>query len=1045
MTRPGGAFKVTAMIRWFAAFWLFLAVALSGARAAMVDDAILLRAGPVEAAGGRESLERGHLHLVQLWGPPTPEAVRAIKSAGARIISYIPRNAYLVWAEPGSIEKLRGSDFIKWDGALSPNYKLDPSIKLIRSNRLAVSVRFTGDRSALLRIEGLSDRVLMRESDSLKVVIDRSRLMELAEIPEVIFIAPWSEMRLLDERANQIVAGRQFRPGYRDFLAGLGQLDLSFAVDVGDTGLDSGNPDRLHPDFSSSAIAYLRDFTSDPHPNPAHDVSGHGTFNASVLAGISNHSGAPFVDPDGFQRGLGVAPSVRIGISKLFGDDGSFRAQSFEQFIREAYLGGARIGSYSWGACDAEVGFCNFYNDDSATFDRLVRDADPIAIGNQEMVLVFAAGNSGLFSPASVSIPGTAKNVITVGASEGVLPAGPDGNPLVDGCGVGGADADNFLEVARFSSGGPLYDGRIKPDLVAPGTHIQGAASQDPGFSGEGVCAISGSNYFPPDQTLYTISSGTSHSTPIVAGGAALVYAWLKRHLGREPSPALVKAFLLNSTRYIGGGDLPGRRQGWGLMDLGRAFEEVDRIIYDQDPSRLFTRSGGEPFQVTGVISDPSKEFRVMLVWTDAPGNPITNAPYVNQLNLEVIVGGVLYRGNNFSGQYSVPGGREDFLNNVQGVRLPPGTTGPFVVRVKPTIIAGDGVPENGFDLDQDFALVITNGREVPAPVLSVEGAVVTHADSTRTSLLIPGEEALVTITLRNESAVASGAIRAELSLGQSRSTSSFPSIGPGGSASNQQPFRLSVPSSLRCGAPVDMNLLLETELGRVSLPVRLNVGRSQVDQVLFEDGAEGKLRWKLKGFNVSSAYAASGSNSYHAVDPGKPSDDVFLAVLLMKKFVSIPANAGRVRLSFSHIFNFEPGYDGGVVEISTDGGETWQDLGSRIISGGYDGRLTSASRNPLGDRLAWTSRGARGVFSRVVIDLDDFAGQTIRLRFLAGFDEATGIIDGYTGWFIDDIKITASLFSCQGGAEFETRDKSEALWYDGLRRRTRGRRPPIE
>jgi hypothetical protein len=1040
-------------MRWFTGLSLFLVVLFVGtfsSRAAFGDDPILLRAGPLDTTE-RELSEQtsGHLHIVQLSTPPTPEVIQMIRSAGARIVSYIPKNAYLVWAEPGSVDRLRGLSFIKWDGPFRSAYKLDPSIKLIGSKKLVVSVRFFGDPQVPLRIEGLSDRVLMRESDSMKVVIDRSRLMALLEIPQVIFVAPWPEIKLLDERANQIVAGQAGRPGYADFLRGLGQLDLSFAVDIGDTGLDRGSLDQIHPDFFDSAgnpvVAYLNDFTSDPHPNPSHDISGHGTFNASVLAGASNRRESPFVDADGFRRGLGVAPLVRLGVSKLFGDDGSFRAQSFEQFIRQAYLGGARIGSYSWGACDAQIGFCNFYSDDSATFDRLVRDADPIAIGNQGMVLVFASGNSGLFSPASVSIPGTAKNVITVGASESLLPVGPDGSPLVDGCGLGSADADDFFEVARFSSGGPLYDGRIKPDLVAPGTHIQGAASQDPGFSAEGVCAVPGSNYFPPDQRLYTISSGTSHSTPIVAGGAALVYAWLSRHLGHEPSPALVKAFLLNSTRYIGVGDLPGPRQGWGLMDLGRAFEQVDRIIYDQDPSRLFTRSGGEPFQVTGVISDPTKEFRVMLVWTDAPGNPITNAPYVNQLNLEVIVGGVLYRGNNFSGQYSVPGGREDFLNNVQGVRLPPGTAGPFVVRVKPTIIAGDGVPENGFDLDQDFALVITNGRQVPAPVLSVQGAVVLHADSTLTDSLIPGEEALLRITLRNESSVASGAIQAELVLGQSRSTSLFPSIEPGGLATNQQPFRLSVPLNLRCGATVDMTLLLETELGRVSLPVRLTVGRGQSDLLLFEDGAEGKLRWKLRGFTVSSAYASSGLSSYHAVDPGKQFDDAFLAMLLQKKPISIPANAGHVRLSFWHIFDFEPGYDGGVLEISTDGGQTWQDLGSKMILGGYDGRLTSASRNPLGDRFAWTSRGARGAFSRVLVDLDEFAGQTIRLRFLAGFDEATGIIDGYTGWFIDDIKITASLFSCQADAEFETRDKAGALWYDGLRRQVRGRKPPID
>jgi hypothetical protein len=120
--------------------------------------------------------------------------------------------------------------------------------------------------------------------------------------------------------------------------------------------------------------------------------------------------------------------------------------------------------------------------------------------------------------------------------------------------------------------------------------------------------------------------------------------------------------------------------------------------------------------------------------------------------------------------------------------------------------------------------------------------------------------------------------------------------------------------------------------------------------------------------------------------------------------------------LSFFHIFNFEPGFDGGVLEISADGGD-WEDLGSRVISGGYDGKVTETTNNPLESRFAWTSRGRPGVFSQVVINLDDFAGKKIKLRFLAGFDAATGILDGYTGWFIDDIQITANSFACGAAA----------------------------
>ena len=458
------------------------------------------------------------------------------------------------------------------------------------------------------------------------------------------------------------------------------------------------------------------------------------------------------------------------------------------------------------------------------------------------------------------------------------------------------------------------------------------------------------------------------------------------------------------------------------MLNIGRMFEDTSRIIFDQSPARTFTQSGGESFESTGVVSDPTKEFRVMLAWTDAPGLPLSNAPYVNQLNLEVIIGGVVYQGNNFNGQYSAPGGQRDFLNNVQGVRLPAGVTGPFVIRVHPTVIAGDGVPQNGSDLDQDFALVVTNGSEAAVPVLALreeggvtQGVTVAHSGGAVDNSLIPGETAAITVALANDSRVKAANISAAtLTLsGGASATATYPAIAPNATAANAEPFQLAIPANLRCGSLAEFQLRLMTDVGEVTLPVRVRVGVLSAQRVLLDDDVDGRrVKWKLKdGFALNTATGNSGTSSYRAVDAG---DEARLASARPKKPITIPENAGNIRLSFFHIFNFEPGFDGGVLEISTDNGATYQDLGSRILTGGYDGHVTEASENPLGNRFAWTSRGKPGVFSQVVVNLDEFAGKKIRLRFLAGFDGATGQAEGYSGWFIDDIRITADLFACR-------------------------------
>ena len=1044
-------------------------------RATVRDDLnlILLKRGQLDTTGPApiitEELRQAEtatraLHLVQLFGPPTTSSLKAITATGATIVGYVPNNTYLIWATRAQRQQLHsmrsanGSTVIQWDGQYHPAYKLDPHINVDSVEQLSVSVEILDSPeadSSIALTKSIANKVLMNELHAtgavhIKILAEAYKLKELAKAADVLAIERWSPMKLMDERADQIVAGalsfdtvnniqvsHPTAPGYLAFLNSAGfNSNFDFAVDVGDTGLDIGSADpaKIHPDFLDAAggarVAYLHDFTNDSHPTdptilPSHDALGHGTINASIIGGYNNKSGSPFTDALGFQYGLGIAPFARIGVSKLFPDSNNSATFSYTEFIAAAYQAGARVSNNSWGACDPANSFCNLYTDDTQIFDGLVRDADANTPGNQSMTILFASGNDGDINSPSVSVPGTAKNIITVGISENVRLDG------TDGCGVRNADADNAQDVVFFSGYGPVQDGRAKPDLVAPGSHMEGAASQDKIYAAAlnrdlGVC----NKYFPAGQTLYTWSSGTSHSTPLVSGAAALAYQWLKTNLATDPSPALVKALILNSTSYLngalGGDSLPGGHQGWGLLNLGRMFESTSRILYDESPSRTFTESGGAPVETSGVIADPSKEFRAMLVWTDPPGSATTNAPYVNQLNLEVVVGGTVYSGNHFSGQYSTASSQKDFTNNVQGVRLPVGTTGPFIIRVRPTIIAGDGVPGNGSPLDQDFALVVTNGSETPVPVLAVEaagdvsaGVTVQHSNGATDSSLIAGESAKLVVTVRNLSQNTAATVQAaSLSLSGSQGSSTFANIASGQTGTNVAPFQIQVPSGLRCGSVATLQLQLDTNAGRFTLPVRAQVGRPSTaggpaQTLLFDDVDNSSTKWKMKGgFGAASGVAKSGTMSFHIQDPGKQTNDSLFAQLFTKKGFVIPANAGQARLSFFHVFNFEPGYDGGALEISVDDGD-YQDAGSLILVGGYDGKVTEDSNNPLGSRFAWTARGRPGVFSQVVVDLSDFAGKRVRLKFVAGFDDGTGIADGYTGWYIDDIQVTAVMYSC--------------------------------
>ena len=397
------------------------------------------------------------------------------------------------------------------------------------------------------------------------------------------------------------------------WLAGKGftqeQFDASgLVVDVTDSGVDNGltNDVRhfaLFRQGTTNDVARLRYARLEGTPNAGSSIKGldgHGNINAHIIGGYVGMTNFPHTDSSGYRYGLGIAPFVKVGSSVIFDPD-TFTDPNYNNLASRAYRDGARISGNSWGA-DTAGG----YNSDAQNYDFLVRDAQPAsaavpAAGNQELCFVFAAGNAGS-GTQTVGSPGTAKNVITVGAAENVHPFGG-----ADGCGTTDAEASSANDIVGFSSRGPCADQRKKPDIMAPGTHVTGGVAQNVrtmagtgtaliGYNGEGVCGGVSSIYFPSSgQQFYTASSGTSHSTPAVAGGAALVYQWFLNNGRSAPSPAMIKSFLMNSARYMTGTSandtLYSNNQGMGMMNLETSFDGTPRLMRDQVTEDIFTAS----------------------------------------------------------------------------------------------------------------------------------------------------------------------------------------------------------------------------------------------------------------------------------------------------------------------------------------------------------------------------------------------------------------------------------------------------------------------
>lgn len=792
------------------------------------------------------------LAVVQYVGPLKDSWIRAVRGTGVQVVTYMAQNGQLVSGDHAALSALADLStrraFIRAVTPYTAADKLLPGLSKAGRTQVVVStVAAKAGEPARAAVRSVSVRlgaeVPVAGFVHQRVELDAAEIGRLAELGGVVAIERFVAPELLDERGSRIVDGAlngSFQPilgsGHEDFLLANGFTNSSpVIIDITDEGVDRGVvpvPAGSHPDFyrrgdttAPSRIVYAQEATAADFD--ARDCGGHGTNVASIATGYNDGTGAAFEDAQGFNYGVGMQPFGKLGATKIFSCAGNFDVTtSLTALHSAAYANGARISNNSWGA---PVG--GAYNAQAQEFDALVRDVQPSVAGLQGFTEVVAAGNSGS-GANSIGSPGTGKNVITVGASEGVRPIGGS-----DGCGVTDAGSDNARDVIDFSSRGPTDDGRMKPDIVAPGTHVSGAQPQTgAAYSGTGTC----NPQFPAGSTLYSLVSGTSQAAPVVTGLASLVRTWFLDELGggtKYPSPAMTKAILVNTASNLQGGadgaggingPIPTQVQGWGRVNLATILNGAARQAVDQ--SILLTTTGSSRARYHNIAST-TRPLKVTLAWTDAPG-PTTGNAFVNDLDLVVTAGGVTYKGNVFSGGRSVAGGVADPRNNVENVFLPAGVNGRIKVSVVAKNLGGDGVPGRGDTTDQDYALFISNvGPAIASTaVLADAGRTVVPAGD-MDNFLEPGEPFTLAQKLRNvgnqtATSIAGTATAPASDATVTQPSSTWPNLPAGATGTGSPPFGATVKPSIACGDFVDLAITVTSSSGGTTIPVSLRTGR---------------------------------------------------------------------------------------------------------------------------------------------------------------------------------------------------------------------------
>jgi len=592
--------------------------------------------------------------------PPSDAALVAnLEAAGARLHGYLPSNAYLVRATGDTAAALERVPGVLRVDRLRAEWKISPDLgriewrtderRAVAPDLLLVVHAFDDapEADAVRAMNAAGARILSVGSDAsgrrLVVRATDDAVARIAEDPAVVWIEEVGELELRNDAARWVIQSNVngVTPLHEQGLFGEGEIvgHIDAQISMGSCYFSDTDDNTPGPDHRK-VVAY--------RSSTGLGANSHGTHTAGTVAGDREP-----VDGSLLQRGM--APKARISHTNFFDIDGFGDSPSnLLAMLNAAHADGARVHTNSWG--ETSVG----------TYTTWSVDVDTFARANEEDLVIFAIANVG-----DVIAPENSKNCLAVGRTN---------------------RAPNQHQQAGSNASGPTFDGRRKPDVLAPGTSTVSASTT-------GCSTVS--------------MTGTSMSAPAVAGGAVLVREYFTSGFypsgaprasdAYVPTGALLKAAVINSAVDLTGVfGYPTDLEGWGriLLDDALYFAGDARRLWLRDVRHAEGLATGEVDTYRVRVAGLAQPLKVSLVFTDQPALHLADPAPVNDLDLEVEGPDGLFLGNVFDvlAGTSMGGGAADPLNNVERVvRILP-TPGTWTIRVR-----GADVPMG----PQGYALVV--------------------------------------------------------------------------------------------------------------------------------------------------------------------------------------------------------------------------------------------------------------------------------------------------------------------------------------------------
>jgi uncharacterized repeat protein (TIGR01451 family) len=698
--------------------------------------------------------------IIQFHQLPTEAAQNELLARGVRILDYLPENCFFARLSKDVTADQLQSAGVVWLGAIYPEDKVSPRLL---SSGVGLWAR-QPDGSADLRVKYFQQADTVTVSKT--VAECGGRIQSLNEkLREVVISLPAETLGRL--AACECVRWIEETPPpkipFNDGARANVKADIVQMAPYGLSGAgvalgiwDGGSVDANHADFSGRVVAGQSGLPVDSH--------------ATHVAGTMAGDGALSVNQGGTERQWrGMAPAAVI-VSYDFNDP-------VPEHDAAINTNGIVLSQNSWGFLISElIGTCGVYGEYSHSapeYDRIITGlyGSPISI-------VFAAGNyrtgsttnsCGVGPYSTIGPPGTAKNVITVGAIK---------------------SDDNSMTV--FSSWGPVDDGRLKPELVAPGAEAGGDL---------------GTTSTRPGNT-YGVLQGTSMAAPVVSGAIGLLVEDYRAHYnGQNPLPSTAKGLLIHAaadlddeTDWFNRG--PDFASGFGRLQIQGAVDQL------RDQGFLVGQVHNQTTNFFNFhVPDGTTEVKVTLVWDDPAAVENAAVVLVNDLDL-VVFDPALTRAYPWTLDPANPSvsavrTKEDHVNVVEQVLVDSGiVSGDWTVQV-----VGRNVPVHS---PQKYTLVFSP-TTIPAPPLLVidQADFLEEAGAANSNGFIdPGETITERIVLLNSDGASVSNVTARLSadvpgVAILQPDSEYPDIPSGARGTNVALFSYRVAKTEPCGTPI--------------------------------------------------------------------------------------------------------------------------------------------------------------------------------------------------------------------------------------------------